>query len=649
MLYTQKKFYARDEIVKSYDLCPIKNINSEPKRKWKKYAKANPNKEAAGNGGIKEFIAKLSRGLMLPIAMLPIAGLFLGIGSAIINNANGNEALSIFGKVLQIPGNAVFANLPILFCVAIAITFTGDAGTAGLSAVIGWIIFCALQSVFIQYNTTTDNFTFLFYQFTDVEFQAIFTENVGINSLQTSVFGGLAIGAIVAVLYNKFKNIKMPTSLSFFSGVRFIPIITFTTTIIVSLGFCIVWPLIGKGLYLFGGTLSKMPLGINSLIFGYGERALVPFGLHHAFYIPLWQTSVGGQINLLAPMILNGQTVEGYTTWFEFGVDHGIITADSLTTIVGDQNSWTIANQLSGLSVTLADGSKYIINMKDFVNVEGFSTANPGQYMQGKYPFMIFGLPAAAAAIIMAAPKGQNRKLAFSAVFGSALTTFLTGITEPIEFTFLFLAPGLFWGFHAIFCAISFWLLNIWHTNMGMTFSAGLIDFSIYGILPDVLGAKADCWKAIIVGLAYIPIYFFGFWIFIVKRDINTPGRGSTTTLFTKKDYQAKKSANNQQTQQMQQATANEINVDLSKLNDDQKLALSIINVYGGKNNIVNVDACITKLRVQVKDASIIKDEDIIALGAHGVTRPSKTSVYAVFGTKADIIKNNIKDLLNKK
>ena len=646
MLYSQKKFYASDEIVKSYDLHPIKNINSEPKRKWKKYAKVKPDKKTTGNDVIKEFIAKLSRGLMLPIAMLPIAGLFLGIGSAIINNANGNEALLIFGKVLQIPGNAVFANLPILFCVAIAITFTGDAGTAGLSAVIGWIIFCALQSVFIQYNETTNDYIFLFYKFTAVEFQAIFTVNVGINSLQTSVFGGLAIGAIVAVLYNKFKNIKMPESLSFFSGVRFIPIITFVTTIIVSLMFCIVWPLVGWGLYKFGGQLSKIPFGINSLIFGYGERALVPFGLHHAFYMPLWQTSVGGQIDLLAPMIINGQAVQGYSTWFEFGVAKGVISAESLTTIVGDQNCWAIANQLSCSTVTLADGTKYIINMKDFVNVAGFSTANPGQYMQGKYPFMIFGLPAAAAAIIIAAPKGQNRKLAFSAVFGSAVTTFLTGITEPIEFTFLFLSPGLFWGFHAIFCAISFWLLNIWHTNMGMTFSAGLIDFSLYGILPDALGAKTDCWKAIIVGLGYIPIYFFGFWIFIVKKDIKTPGRGSTTALFTKKDYQAKKSGNNQQTQV---TAANDINVDLSKLNDDQKLALDIINAYGGKNNIVNVDACITKLRVQVKDTSIVKNEDITALGAHGVTRPSKTSIYAVFGTKADIIKNNIKDLLNKK
>ena len=371
---------------------------------------------------------------------------------------------------------------------------------------------------------------------------------------------------------------------------------------------------------------------------------MTEFGLHHAFYMPLWQTSVGGQINLDTVMIINGQHVQGDMTWFDYGLARGILSASSPTNIVGDLNCWAMANQFSGSTVTLVDGTQHIVNMKDFVNVENFSTANPGQYMQGKYPFMIFGLPAAAVAIVVAAPKGQNRKLAFSAVFGAALTTFLTGITEPIEFTFLFLAPGLFWGFHAILCAISFWLLNIWHVNMGMTFSAGLIDFSIYGILPDALGARADCWKAVIVGLAYIPIYFFGFWFIIVKKDIKTPGRGATTALFTKKDYLAKKAANNQQAEKL----SGGINIDVSKLNDDQKLALSIINAYGGKDNIVNVDACITKLRVQVKDASIVKDEDIMALGAHGITHPSKTSVYAVFGTQADVIKNHIKDLLNK-
>lgn len=645
MLYTQKRFYAKDEIIKSYDLHPIKNVNSEPKSKWKKYAKINPNRETS-NGGVKEFIAKLSRGLMLPIAMLPIAGLFLGIGSAIVNNANGNEAMQIFGNVLKIPGNAIFANLPILFCVAVAITFTGDAGTAGLSAVIGWIIFCALQSAFIT-QIAPNEYRFLFYTFNATEYSAIFTSNIGIHSLQTSVFGGLTVGAIVAALYNKFKNIKMPTSLSFFSGVRFIPIITFITMMFLSLLFCIIWPLIGKGLYLFGGILSNLPLGVNSLIFGYGERALVPFGLHHAFYIPLWQTSVGGQIFLNAEMIINGQHVQGYATWFDYGVARGIITADALKTIVGDQNCWAIANEFSGATVTLADGTQHIINMKDFVNIPGFSTANPGQYMQGKYPFMIFGLPAAAVAIIVAAPKGQNRKLAFSAVFGSALTIFLTGISEPIEFTFLFLAPWLFWGFHAVFCAISFWILNVWQVNMGMTFSAGLIDFSIYGILPDALGAKADCWKAIIVGLTYIPIYFFSFWIIIVKKDIKTPGRGSTSTLFTKKDYLAKKAVNNQQVKKVEKVDS-AIKNDVSKLNDDQKLALSIINAYGGKDNITNVDACITKLRVQVKNPNIVNDEDLIALGAHGITHPSKASVYAVFGTKADVIKNYIKELLNK-
>lgn len=651
MRYIQKRFYAKDEMIKSYDLHPVENVNSQPKSKLKKFANLSKPKKSRSNIDIKEFIAKLSRGLMLPVAMLPIAGLFLGIGSAIVNNAHGNTGLEIFGKVLQIPGGAVFANLPILFCVAIAIAFTGDAGTAGLSGVVGWIIFCALQSVFIIEVDPDTKYRFLFYTLNGTEYDAIFTTNVGIESLNTSVFGGIAVGSIVAILYNKFKNIKMPTSLGFFSGVRFIPIITFGAMIIVSLLFCLIWPLIGKGLYWFGGVLSKTPFGFNSLIFGFGERSLVPFGLHHAFYAPLWYTSVGGQFNLTENMLINGQQVVNpdggfFATWLDYGKFKGIFSENSLDVVIGDQNCWACANQFVGSHVTLADGVSHVINMKDFVNIKGFSTANPGQYMQGKYPFMIFGLPAAGAAMIIAAPKGENRKLAFSAIIGAVFTTFLTGITEPIEFTFLFLAPALFWGFHATLCAISFWLMNLLHANMGMTFSGGLIDFTIYGILPDALGAKADCWKAVIIGAAYIPIYFFGFWFIIVKKDIKTPGRGGNTTLFTKKDYQAKVAANKNQDNNV---ATNKPSIDTNNLNKDQILALNIINAYGGKDNIVNVDACITKLRVQVKDANIVNDKEIMSLGAHGVTHPSKTSVYAVFGTKADIIKNNIKELLNKK
>ena len=653
MSFNQKRFLSNEEIIKSYDLKNVRNIESTPKSKWKKLATRSPSSYsgAKSSGVFRETIAKLSRGLMLPIAMLPIAGLFLGVGSAIVNNAGTNEALALFGRVLQIPGNAIFSNLPILFCVAIAITFTSDAGTAGLSAVVGWIIFCALQSVFVHTNDD-GSYTFLFYHLSSVEFIATFTTNIGIVSLQTSVFGGIVVGSIVAFLYNKFKNIQMPSSLGFFSGVRFIPIITFAAVIILSLIFCIAWPIIGIGIFKFGGYLSAAPFGINSLVFGYVERALVPFGLHHAFYMPLWQTSAGGQINLATDMIINGQHVINpvsgvYASWFDFGVSAGILSPDSAKTIVGDQNCWMLAYQFAGKVVTLSDGTQYVLNMKDFVNVTlpggvVFSSANPGQYMQGKYPFMIFGLPAAALAMVMAAPKGQNRKLAFSTVIGAALTSFVTGITEPIEFTFLFLAPALFYGFHAVAAAISFWLMNLLKANMGMTFSGGFIDFAIYGILPDALGGKADCWKAVAIGAGYFPLYFFGFWLIIVKKNIQTPGRGTNTSLFTKKDYLAKKDKSKTAPAHINQ------NIDVSKLNNDAKLALEIIFAYGGKENIKNVDACITKLRIQVIDQSKVKTDELIKLGAKGVTKPSRESVYAVFGTKSDIIKNHMKDLLNK-
>ena len=367
MSFNQRKFLSANDIIKSYDLRRVNNIESTPKSKWKKFALKSPDSYTAkgkNSSVFREAIAKLSRGLMLPIAMLPIAGLFLGVGSAIVNNVENNEALILLGKVLQIPGNAIFSNLPILFCVAIAITFTSDAGTAGLSAVVGWIIFCALQSVFIQWDEGKKVYHFLFYELSSIEFTATFTSNIGITSLQTSVFGGIVVGIIVAVLYNRFKNIQMPSSLGFFSGVRFIPIITFVAVIILSLLFCIIWPIIGIGIFKFGGILSNTPFGINSLIFGYVERSLVPFGLHHAFYMPLWQTAAGGQINLATDMIINGHHVVMpggggvYASWWDYGVATGIITAGSPKTIVGDQNCWAAAYLFSGRVVTLDDGTQ---------------------------------------------------------------------------------------------------------------------------------------------------------------------------------------------------------------------------------------------------------------------------------------------------
>ena len=569
---------------------------------------------------VKEFIAKLSRGLMLPIAMLPIAGLFLGIGATIVSKTQDGTIWRILGQILKVPGDAIFANLPVLFCIAVAITFSNDIGTAGLSAFIGWITFCAFQSALIM-TANDGGYNFLWYHYNKTEFDAIFGKNVGITSLQTSVFGGIIVGYVVSILYNKFKNIQLPQAISFFSGARFIPIIVFISMIFISLIFSVIWPLFGLGLIYFGKSIGQAPLGINSFIFGYTERSLVPLGLHHAFYAPLWYTSAGGTIDLTQKICIDGKELS--CTWIEWlGPQY---VGDKI--IGGDQNCWIFANaHLVGRTI---EGKLITFDLIE----ENFKGVNPGQYMQGKYPFMMLGLPFAGLAMIMSAPKGEQRKLAFGAIIGAVITTFLTGITEPIEFTFLFLAPWLYYGFHAVLCAISFWLMNVFHAHVGMSFSAGVLDFLIYGVLPDIAGAGAKCWIAICIGLCLSPIYFFGFLFFIKKFNISTPGRNDTVRLFNKKDYQLLKLKKTVKTTE----SVNEKN---NKIDE-------IIKAYGGKENIVNVDACITKLRIQVVSQSKVNEKKLIELGAKGVIKPSKQLVYAVFGTSADIIKNQMKEKLN--
>ncbi len=632
-----------------FQLNKVDNKNSLKWRKIKKLAKIGSDDNTKKvSSPIKTFISKLSKGLMVPIAMLPIAGLFLGIGTAIANNSY-NDGLVKFGNILQILGNAVFNNLAILFCIAIAISFTNDAGVAGLSSLIAWIIFCSTHSAFITHIIDPDvnKYKFLFYTFNPTQYHSIFTTNVGIDSLNTGIFGGIAIGCLTAFLYNKFKNIQLPAVIGFFSGVRFIPIITFLCSFLFGVVFSIIWPVIGLGIYEFGKALAKIPYGINSLIFGYTERALIPFGLHHAFYIPLWQTAAGGMIDLNCDMLINGQQVyyngELCETWLNFVDSVNPQLAPVSGTISGDQNAWQFVNSLSGIKVNLggAQGAIYTISFSDFTNNIPLSTCNPGQYMQGKYSFMMFGLPAAGIAMIMAAPKGKNRKYAFPIIISSTLTSFLTGITEPIEFTFIFLLPSLYYGFHCVMAGISFWLANLWGAHVGMTFSGGFIDWIIYGLLSDVLGSNVGSWKLLIVGVGMVPIYYMVFYLVITKFDVQTPGRGTNTKLFTKKDYLAAKS--NKKDNKEQQQT---LSIDNKQLNEQEQLAVDIISAYGGKENIKNVDACITRLRIEVVDQNKVNTEKLMELGAHGISKPSATSVHAIFGTKSDVIKNSIRKML---
>ena len=621
-----------------------------------------------GSGNSREFIGKLSRGLMLPISLLPVAGLFLGIGAAIVNGSNGNEGLELFGKFLQLPGDAIFGALPVLFAIAIAITFTRDAGTAGLSALVAFLAFGGIQQALIVpvpeggiIGGKTIGYDLLFYAGNmwslagNSKFgldTSLFGSVLGWTQLSTSVFGGFIVGFTVAFLYNKFKDIQLPPIIGFFSGVRFIPLVTFMAFIPITLLVLMVWPLVGTLFGIIGGALGSGMYGFQSFIFGYIERSLVPFGLHHAFYSPLWYSSIGGELNLEDFAIVDGQfvstTLNGVkATWFDIVKLYG---GDiSSTSIAGDQVMWAFVNSnLAGKQVfQLGTSTKLIVEFSDLTTtvyqkalheLSGLTATassqgvNIGQYMQGKYPFMMFGLPAAGAAMVMAAPK-ENRRMAGSVVISASLTCFLTGITEPLEFTFLFLAPWLFWGFHAFFCALSFGLMN-WiglivpdiAPHVGMTFSGGIIDWTIYGAIQIPAGSNA--WVALLIGIPYVPIYFFFFLWAIKKFNIMTPGRGDNTKLYSKADYLASKDTN-----KSQDGYDGEV--------------IGIIKAYGGLENIVTVDACITKLRIKVVDAEKVDEKKLTnELGAMGVIRPSQKAVYSIYGTRADWIKNKINSII---
>ncbi|MDR0739859.1 MAG: PTS transporter subunit EIIC [Mycoplasmataceae bacterium] len=591
-----------------------------------------PKKQSSGK--FKEIIAKLSRGLMLPIAMLPIAGLALGIG-ATINSQAATISGQTIGSVLMLTGNIIFAILPLLFAIAVSITFTKDSGTAALSSVVGYFVFLLLQTALIIHPKGNDpNYHFLWYNFTPERFSAIFIENFGVETLSTSVFGGILVGVVVAWLYNKFKNIQLHYIIGFFSGVRFIPIVTFGTMIVFSMLFAIVWPLIGQGLFYLGEGLQYGGQygGVNSLIYGIVNRALVPFGMHHVVNTMLWFTNIGGQFDTSVHIWSNGH---------DYGAAYLIAGDTTPSKITGDINMQVYFTRLIGAHTSLIDSTKGTITIQNIMD-SAKQTNNPiapGQYTNFAYVFGLFGLSGSALGMLFAAPKGDGRKQAAAIVIPGAIVSSLTGVSEAIEFTFLFLAPWLFWGFHALLAGIGGMITTtlIYYApgiapHVTFSFAQGALDFVIYGVIPDVRGGGTHCWMLLLMSIMYFPIYFGIFYWAIRKWNLQTPGRGGTK-LFTKADWVKEKAQKN--------APANKA----LALREKSK---EVITAYGGKNNILNIDACITKLRIQVKDKKIVNEKKLKELGALGVTHPSPQSVYAVFGSEADLIKNQMKDIIAK-
>ena len=559
-----------------------------------------------------QFLQRIGKAVMLPIAALPIAGILLGVGGALLGIAGLENAPAIYQPLLtfiSIPavnavltvmndiGNIIFGNLPILFAVGVAVGLAKkDKGTAALAAVFGFLVMNQTISSLLALGVTQlgvltpDNVR---------EYGTYITTNLGIFTLNMSVFGGIITGLVTAALHNRFHTIQMPPVLGFFSGSRFVPIITSLVMALVGAVLAFAWPLVQDGIGVIA-NLVRTSGSIGVFFYGLIERALIPFGLHHVFYTPFWYSSfVEGQV------LLNG-------------------SVGTFTTIAGANTAYFV--QLSNMGALVGASAS---TMGTIVNS---TTA----FMAGKFPFMMFGLPAAAFAMYRAAAPSK-KKIVGSLLVSAAVTSFLSGITEPLEFTFLFVAPALY-AVHCVLAGLSYMIMGMLKVFIGMTFSGGVIDFALFGLLPAGAGVKTNWLFVILVGLAYAVVYYFLFYFLITKFNLKTPGRDENegeTKLFTKADFQAKN------------GNANEQPAATSGKGEITEKAPAVLAALGGAENIVSVDACITRLRVEVKDKAKVQKDELKTLGAAGVVEVGN-GIQAIFGAKADGYKNEINSILGE-
>ncbi|HHP7502442.1 TPA: glucose-specific PTS transporter subunit IIBC [Staphylococcus aureus] len=493
-------------------------------------------------------LQRIGKALMLPVAILPAAGLLLAIGTAIQGEALQhylpfiqNGGVQNVAKLMTAAGSIIFENLPMIFALGVAIGLAGGDGVAAIAAFVGYIIMNKTMGDFLQ--VTPKNVT---------DPASGYASILGIPTLQTGVFGGIIIGALAAWCYNKFYNINLPSYLGFFAGKRFVPIMMATTSFILAFPMALIWPTIQSGLNAFSTGLLDSNTGVAVFLFGFIKRLLIPFGLHHIFHAPFW---------------------------FEFG-------------------SWKNA---AG-EIIHGDQRIFIEQIREGAHLTA------GKFMQGEFPVMMFGLPAAALAIYHTA-KPENKKVVAGLMGSAALTSFLTGITEPLEFSFLFVAPLLFF-IHAVLDGLSFLTLYLLDLHLGYTFSGGFIDYVLLGVLPN----KTQWWLVIPVGLVYAVIYYFVFRFLIVKLKYKTPGR---------------------EDKQSQAVTASAT-----------ELPYAVLEAMGGKANIKHLDACITRLRVEVNDKSKVDVPGLKDLGASGVLEVGN-NMQAIFGPKSDQIKHEMQQIMN--
>lgn len=530
-------------------------------------------------------LQRVGKAFMLPIALLPVAGLLLGIGASFTNETmlTSYGLMGVMGpgtllfnllSIMKNAGDIVFSNLPILFAMGVAAGMANsEKEVATLSGAVAYFVMHATINAMLGINGKLA---------ADALHAGSLVSTVGIMSLQMGVFGGILVGFGVAALHNRYHKIEFPQVFAFFGGSRFVPIISSLVYVVVGIVMYYIWPMVQNGIYTIGSLVNETGY-FGTFLYGLTERALIPFGLHHVFYMPFWQTGLGGS------MIINGQLVEGAQKIF---------------------------------FAQLADPTVLKFN------------AEATRYMAGKFPFMIFGLPGAALAMYVTA-KPEKKKLVGGLLLSAALTAIITGITEPIEFTFLFVAPMMY-AIHCVLAGLSFMLMYIFRVGVGMTFSGGFIDLLLFGILQGE--AKTNWLYIVLVGVFYFPIYFFLFRFLILKYNFKTPGRedeDAGVKLYTRSDYDAKND----------KGKSNEDKKETAEPTKEDDVSSKIEIGLGGAGNIVSVDACITRLRVNVKDGSLVNKDILKSTGAVGVMQ-NGDAVQVIYGPKVSVIKSRFDEYL---
>lgn len=533
---------------------------------------------------IFSVLQRVGRSFMLPIAILPVAGLLLGIGSSFTNETTittyGLQKILGEGTLLHAllvimnrVGSAVFDNLPLIFAIGVAIGMAKkEKEVSALSSVIAYLVMNTAINAMLQVNgeILPDG------SIANDVLEGTIASSCGIQTLQMGVFGGIIVGLGVASLHNRFFKIELPNALSFFGGTRFVPIISTVVYMFVGIAMYFVWPVVQNGIYALGGLVTGSGY-VGTLIFGLIKRALIPFGLHHVFYMPFWQTAVGGTMDVAGNAIQGGQNI-------------------------------------------------FFAQLANSADIAHFS-ADATRYFSGEFIFMIFGLPGAALAMYRQA-KPERKKAAGGLLLSASLACMMTGITEPLEFSFLFVAPALF-VVQVILAGSAYMVAHMLNIAVGLTFSGGFLDFFLFGILQG--NAKTSWLLVIPVGIIYFLLYYFIFSFMIKKFNFKTPGRedeSEETKLYRRADVNARKEAAGKTAGQEVDETSRMITAGL-----------------GGKRNISDVDCCATRLRCTVLDPELVQDGLLRASGASGVVHKGE-GVQIIYGPKVTVIKSNLEEYL---